>query len=150
MARLRKAAWMFAIAAALTACGKSKADQCTKVIEGYNGVGDAMRKPVGDFTDPEAIAASATAIEGANKTFAGIDVSDGSVKKVRDDLANVFTKHAANLKAMAAAAREAKDPGKAEAAVAKIKAVGADIEGMKSQMVSAKQALMTECNATSK
>jgi hypothetical protein len=148
---MNKAAWIFAIAAALAACGKSKADQCSKVIEGYNAVGDAMRKGGGDVSDPATVEASAAAIETANKSFAALDVSDSGVKKVRDDLANVFGKHAANLKAMAAAAREGnKDPSKAEAAVAKIKVVGADIEGMKSQMVAAKQALMSECNATSK
>jgi vacuolar-type H+-ATPase subunit I/STV1 len=135
---------------ALAACGKSKAEQCTKVIDAYNQVGEAMRKGFGDGTDPAAVDANVNEIEKAAKTFSALDVSDGGVKKVRDGLASVFDTHVANLREMAAGMRDAKDPKKADAALAKVNAVAAKVEGQKSAMVAAKQALMTECNATAK
>jgi hypothetical protein len=135
---------------ALAACGKSKAEQCTKVIDSYNQVGEAMRKGFGDGTDPAAVDANVNEIEKAAKAFSALDVSDASVKTVRDGLATVFTTHVANLREMATGMRDAKDPKKADAAVAKVNAIAAKVEGEKSAMVAAKQALMAECNATAK
>ena len=135
---------------ALAACGKSKTDQCSKVIEAYNQVGEAMRKGFGDGTDPAAVEANVNEIEKAAKAFSALDVSDAGVKTVRDGLAAVFTTHVANLREMAAGVRDAKDPKKADAAVAKVNAIAAKVEGEKSSMLAAKQALMTECNATAK
>jgi hypothetical protein len=135
---------------ALAACGKSKAEQCTKVIDAYNQVGEAMRKGFGDGTDPAAVDANVNEIEKAAKALSALDVSDAGVKTVRDGLTAVFDMHVANLREMASGIRDAKDPKKADAAVARVNAIAAKVEGQKSAMIAAKQALMTECNATAK
>lgn len=127
---------------ALAACGKSHADQCSKVIEGYNALGEAMRAGFGDGTDPDKIDAQAVAIDNAAKALGGIELADAKVKAVRDGLTAVVTKHVANLKTMAGLVRAKDDQ--------KLTAIAADFEAEKATMVSAKQALMTECNATSK
>ena len=135
---------------ALAACGKSHADQCTKVIDGYNAVGETMRAGFGDGTDPDKIDAQAAAIDKATTAFNGIELADAKIKAVRDEFATVVTKHVANLKVMAGLVRDAKDPAKADAAAKKITAVVADFEAEQPKVVAAKQAMMTECNATSK
>jgi len=101
-------------------------------------------------SDPDKIDAQAAAIDRAATAFNGIDLADAKVKAVRDDLAAVIVKHVANLKVMASLVRDARDPSKAEAAAAKITAIGADFEAEKPTLVAAKQAMVTECNATSK
>jgi hypothetical protein len=135
---------------ALAACGKSKAEQCTKVIDAYNQVGEAMRKGFGDGTDPAAVDANVSEIEKAAKAFSALEVSDATIKTVRDGLATVFDAHVANMHEMAAGIRDAKDPKKADAALAKVNAIAAKVESQKSAMLAAKQALMTACNATAK
>src|SRR5262245_50604497 len=116
---------------ALAACGKSKAEQCTKVIDAYNQVGEAMRKGFGDGTDPAAVDANVSEIEKAAKSFSALEVSDGGVKKVRDGLVAVFDTHVANMREMAGGIRDAKDPKKADAALAKVNAIAAKVEGQK-------------------
>src|SRR5262249_22318583 len=103
---------MAILVVALAACGKSKAEQCTKVIDAYNQVGEAMRKGFGDGTDPAAVDANVNEIEKAAKAFSALDVSEASVKKVRDGLASVFDAHVANMREMAAGMRDAHDPKK--------------------------------------
>ena len=135
---------------ALAACGNSHADQCSKVIEGYNALGEAMRAGFGDGTDPDKIDAQAAAIDKTLTSFKGLDLKDAKVKSVRDDLAAIITTHDSNLKTMATLVRDAKDPAKADAAAKKVTAIAADFEAEQPKMVAAKQSLMTECNATSK
>ena len=147
---MAKASLFLMAVCALGACGKSKADQCSKMIAAYNDVGETMRKGFGDGSDPAAIDANVTEIDKATKAFVAIDVSDAKLKTVRDDLAKVFEKHVANLKTMAAGVRDAKDPSKADAALKKINAIAAEVESEKPAMLAAKQGLMTECNATAK
>jgi hypothetical protein len=135
---------------ALAACGKSHTDQCSKVIEGYNALGEAMRAGFGDGTDPDKIDAQAAAIDKATTALKGIELADAKVKAVRDDLGTIVTTHAANLKTMAGLVRDAKDPAKADAAAKKVTAIVAEFEAEQPKLVAAKQAMMTECNATSK
>jgi len=135
---------------ALAACGKSKAAQCTEVIETYNAVGEAIRKGVGDGSDPAVIEATTKGVEDATKAFIAVDVKDSGVKSARDDLAKAFTDHIAIMKKMAGAVRDAKDPAKADAAMKTINAAAASSEKTTASIQTSKQALMTVCNATAK
>lgn len=147
MTNPRIALW-FAVAVSIPACGKSKADQCSAVIAGYNTVSETVRKGIGDGTDPVLIENSTTAIEEASRSFETVEVSDAKVKVVQGDLTKAFDGYTAKLKQMASLVRDAKDPAKAEAATAKIVAIAADFETTKTALVNSKQALMSECGAT--
>jgi hypothetical protein len=142
--------WYLAAVVALAACGKSKLEQCNKVIERYNAVGEVIRAGFGDGSDPTAIEANAAAIEKATTEFAAVDVSDDKLAKVRADLATLFAKHTANMQAIALAVRDAKDPGRADAANKRLAEATSAAETIAPAIAAAKQALMTECHTTAK
>lgn len=142
---------MFLIAAlALAGCGNSKADQCSKVIAGYNAVGEAMRKGFGDGSDPAAIEANVAAIEAASKALTAAEVRDAGLLKVRGELAALFTRHATTMRAMAGAVRDSKDPARADASAKALASAATEAQATAPAISAAKLALMAECNATAK
>jgi hypothetical protein len=138
------------IAVFASGCGKSKAEECSAIIEKYNAVGEAMRKGFGDGTDPAAIEANAKEVEAASTSFSNVSVKTEKVKAVQTNLAKVFADYARLMKSMAGALRDVKDPAKTDAANARLTEASTAAEAIKTELTEKKQALLTECGATAK
>ncbi len=114
----------------LTACGKSKVEQCNAFIDRASKAQSAVNGLNLATDDKKELEKGAAAIDVGAKAFASVEVKDEKLAGFRDSYGKILTDLGKILGDLAAAQAEAADAAKAEAAATKVKTLVASAEAL--------------------
>jgi hypothetical protein len=114
----------------LTACGKSKVEQCNAFIDRASKAQSAVNGLNLATDDKKELEKGAAAIDVEAKAFAAVEVKDEKLAGFRDSYGKILADLGKILGDLAAAQADAADAAKAEAAATKVKTLVASAEAL--------------------
>jgi hypothetical protein len=114
----------------LTACGKSKVEQCNAFIDRASKAQSAVNGLNLATDDKKELEKGAAAIDVEAKAFGSVEVKDEKLAGFRDAYGKILADLGKILGDLATAQAEAADAAKAEAAAAKVKTLVASAEAL--------------------
>ncbi len=130
---MKKASQFSAVAllcVALSACGKSKVEQCNAFIDRATKAQSAVNGLNLASDDKKELEKGAAAIEVEAKAFASVEVKDEKLAGFRDAYGKILSDLGKILSDLAVAQAEAADASKAEAAATKVKTLVSSAEAL--------------------
>lgn len=118
------------LALSVSACGKSKVEQCNAFIDRATKAQSAVNGLNLSSDDQKELEKGAAAIDGEAKAFATVEVKDEKLAGFRDAYGKILSDLGKILTDLASAQADAADASKAEAAAAKVKTLVASAEAL--------------------
>lgn len=132
----------------LSACGKSKVEQCNAFIDRASKAQSAVNGLNLGTDDKKELEKGAAAIDAEAKAFASVEVKDEKLAGFRDSYGKILSDLGKILSDLASAQAEAADASKAEAAAAKVKTLVASAETLEKSESSLVDQINQYCTGT--
>jgi hypothetical protein len=148
---MKKASQFFAISLlclSVSACGKSKVEQCNAFIDRATKAQNAVNGLNLATDDKKELEKGASAIEVEAKAFSAVEVKDEKLAGFRDAYGKILADLGKILSDLATAQADAADASKAEAAATKVKTLVASAEALEKSESSLVDQINQYCSGT--